>query len=538
MTKATTHALSALTMPSSERSRKSTLALTSMQLIAGTTDRKQFIKRIAKTTGTAILVSAIVAFFMTPKDACAQLGAPSTIVKFSKQYYLLGGNDSGARSLFRNQTALRLGFNADFKFNYSCGKFDIGLSHDNVMNGIANLGATLSAMLTAGIAALPLYILQRAQPGLYEVFQTYSVKAQALANASLKTCEELEAQIKAGGDPYADLLKMSKSDYWKSASAGVYGSNSGDIVTTKLDIEKNHAGGNAGIHWVWGKKAGGSVPTTELSTGATVAQAPVKPIEDTTRAGYLQALNLNPGMNANQVATDFSLNPAYKDSNLVKAFKSPTEASDFSTEVLGDAEIVTCDASASSSCPIKQTKTAVGLLPRFDKKVQAVKDVLYGVPGTGPLFILGQLAKEQSDYKVLQALSSPGMPINEDVIQAIRQLPPGPQKVAGDRLAHDIATSKVINEALVIRGVIMGGITLPNAVAATPATKEATTRLARLETFIDQLLFESRIRKELSNQTALTVLAIRDAQNASSLSQPKVHTQQRSGVIHGNAPAP
>jgi integrating conjugative element protein (TIGR03755 family) len=243
-------------------------------------------------------------------------------------------------------------------------------------------------------------------------------------------------------------------------------------------------------------------------------------------------------MNANQVATDFSLNPAYKDSNLVKAFKSPTEASDFSTEVLGDAEIVTCDASASSSCPIKQTKTAVGLLPRFDKKVQAVKDVLYGVPGTGPLFILGQLAKEQSDYKVLQALSSPGMPINEDVIQAIRQLPPGPQKVAGDRLAHDIATSKVINEALVIRGVIMGGITLPNAVAATPATKEATTRLARLETFIDQLLFESRIRKELSNQTALTVLAIRDAQNASSLSQPKVHTQQRSGVIHGNAPAP
>ncbi len=457
-------------------------------------------------------------------------------MKFSKQYYILGGNDSGTRSLFRNQTALKLGFNADFKFNYSCGKFDIGLSHDNVMNGIAALGATLSAMLTAGIAALPLYILQRAQPGLYEVFQTYSIKAQALTNASLKSCEEMEAQIKAGGDPYADLLKMSKSDYWKGASAGVYGSNSGDIVKTKFDIEKNQAGGNAGIAWLWGKKAGGSVPTTELSTGASVSQDPVKPIEDTTRAGYLQALNLNPGMNVSQVTTDFSLNPAYKDSNLVKAFKSPKDASDFSTEVLGDAEIVTCD--AGSSCPAKQTKTAVGLLARFDKKVQDIKDALYGVPGSGPFFIVGQLAKEQSDYKVLQALSSPGMPINEDVIQAIRQLPPGPQKVAGDRLAQDIAASKVINEALVIRGVILGGITLPNAVAASPATKEATARLARLETFIDQLLFETRIRKELSNQTALTVLGIRDAQNASSLSQPKVQTQEKSGVILGNAPAP
>ncbi|MBK7002845.1 MAG: integrating conjugative element protein [Rhodoferax sp.] len=532
MTKATTPAL---TMPS-DRSRKSTLVSTSMQRIAGTTDNKQFCKRVAKTVVTAIVVSAIVAFSITPKDACAQLGPPSNRGGFSKQYYLLGGNDSGSHSLYKNQLALKLGFSADFRFNYSCGKFDIGLSHDNVMNGIATLGATLSSILTAGIAALPLYILQRAQPGLYEVFQTYSVKAQALANASLKSCEDMEAQIKAGGDPYADLLKMSKSDYWKGASAGLSGSNSGDIVATKFDIEKNQAGGNAGIQWIWGKKAGGSVLTTELSTGATVTQDPVKPIEDTTKAGYLQALNLNPGMNVSQITTDFSLIPAYKDSNLVKAFKSPKDASDFSTEVLGDAEIVTCDAGA--SCPIKQTKTAVGLLPRFDKKVQDIKDLLYGVAGGGPFAVVGQLGKEQSDYKVLQTLSSPGMPVNEDVIQAIRQLPPGPQKVAGDRLAQDIAASKVINEALVIRGVILGGITLPNAVAATPATKEATARLARLETFIDQLLFETRIRKELSNQTALTVLGIRDAQNASSLSQPKVHTQEKSGVILGNAPAP
>ncbi len=509
---------------------------TSMQRIAGTTDNKQFCKRVAKTVVTAIVVSAIVAFSITPKDACAQLGPPSNRGGFSKQYYLLGGNDSGSHSLYKNQLALKLGFSADFRFNYSCGKFDIGLSHDNVMNGIATLGATLSSILTAGIAALPLYILQRAQPGLYEVFQTYSVKAQALANASLKSCEDMEAQIKAGGDPYADLLKMSKSDYWKGASAGLSGSNSGDIVATKFDIEKNQAGGNAGIQWIWGKKAGGSVLTTELSTGATVTQDPVKPIEDTTKAGYLQALNLNPGMNVSQITTDFSLIPAYKDSNLVKAFKSPKDASDFSTEVLGDAEIVTCDAGA--SCPIKQTKTAVGLLPRFDKKVQDIKDLLYGVAGGGPFAVVGQLGKEQSDYKVLQTLSSPGMPVNEDVIQAIRQLPPGPQKVAGDRLAQDIAASKVINEALVIRGVILGGITLPNAVAATPATKEATARLARLETFIDQLLFETRIRKELSNQTALTVLGIRDAQNASSLSQPKVQTQEKSGVILGNAPAP
>lgn len=149
-----------------------------MQLLAGTKDHKQFRKRVAKTVGTAIVVSATVGTFYDAEGCMRSTRSPSNKAGFSKQYYILGGNDTGSHSLFRNQLALKLGFHADFRFNYSCGKFDIGLSHDNVMNGIAMLGATLSSMLTAGIAALPLYILQRAQPGLYEVFQTYSVGAR------------------------------------------------------------------------------------------------------------------------------------------------------------------------------------------------------------------------------------------------------------------------------------------------------------------------------------------------------------------------
>ena len=407
------------------------------------------------------------------------------------------------------------------------------------MNGIATLGATLSSMLTAGIAALPLYILQRAQPGLYEVFQTYSVKAQALANASLKSCEDMEAQIKAGGDPYADILKMAKSDYWKGASAGVYGSNSGDIVKTKFDIEKDDAGGMSGIVWVWGRKAGGAVATTDVATGSSVSQVPIKPVSDLTQSGFLQVLNLNPKLNVANIGTDFSLNPLYRDAKMVKTFKSAQDAGDFASEVLGDTEIITCNATSPGCVPsTKVTKTGIGLLPRFDKRVQDIKDALYGIPGSGPFAVVGQLGKEQSDYKVLQKLSSPGMPVNEDVIQAIRQLPPGPQTVAADRLAQDIALAKTINEALVMRNTILVGLTLPEAVSNSTASNDAKTRLARLETYVEQLLFEVRIRKELSNQTAINVLGIRDAQNASSLSQPKVQTQAKSGLITGNAPAP
>lgn len=507
----------------------STWADTSMNLIAGTTDRRLFINRIVKTVGSAIVVSATVALLMTPRDACAQLGPLSDRSGFSKQYYLLGGNDSGSRSVYKDNVAVKLGLNVDFRFNYSCGKFDIGFSITKVINGINTLGDTISTALSAGVAALPLYILQRAQPGLYEVFQTYSLKAQALANASLKTCEEIEQQIKTPGapDPYLEMYSKAKSNWWRNVSANAtVGTPSGDIVEAKYSANKNNAGGNAGISWIWGGKAGGADP-----------QEPVKPIEDLTRGGYLQTLNINPSGNAAQATTNFSNQAAYKDANLVKAFPSPKDASDFSTEVLGDIEIVMCDAN-DSACQNKKSKTAVGLLPRFDKKVEDIKKALYGYPGPGMTNVVGELGKEQSNYNVLKALSSPGMPINDDVIQAIRQMPPGPQRAAGDRLAQDIATSKVINEALVIRNLLMVGLTLPDVAGNTAAVTETKTRLARLETYIEQLLFEARTRKELSNQTALTLLGIREGQNTSSLTQPAIQSQLKSGSILGNAQKP
>ena len=141
---------------------------------------------------------------------CLALATPAQAqpVSNSTLYYRMGGGTPGGAAANGSQIAANLGLSGNLRLNYSCGKFDIGLSWQTLMNGFSQLGTQVTNAVKAGIASLPLYILQRAQPGLYQLFQNYSAKADAMIAASLKTCEEMEAMIKAGQNPYEDWVKI------------------------------------------------------------------------------------------------------------------------------------------------------------------------------------------------------------------------------------------------------------------------------------------------------------------------------------------
>ncbi len=142
-------------------------------------------------------------------------------VNNSSLYYRMGGGSPGGAAAYRGQLANTLGIQGNMRLNYSCGKFDIGLSWSNLMNGFSSLGTQVSNAVKAGIASLPPYLLQRAQPGLYQLFQNYSLKADTMIGAALKTCEEMEAVIRQGQNPYEDWVKIAQGDLWKiKATAG------------------------------------------------------------------------------------------------------------------------------------------------------------------------------------------------------------------------------------------------------------------------------------------------------------------------------
>ncbi|RMX08856.1 integrating conjugative element protein [Corticibacter populi] len=390
-------------------------------------------------------------------------------VSASNLYYRLGGSSPASMAVNRNMNSMRLGLSAGLKMNYSCGKFDVGMSWSTLMNSVSNLGATISGAIQAGISSLPLYVLQRAQPGLYQLFQNFSQKADLLVASSLKSCEEMEAMIRNGQNPYEDWVKMAKGESWK-----VKASASGDVVQAKADINGNEFAQKRGITWVNGKLAGGD------------STDPIEPIKDISVAGYNATLNLPVSTSP---STDYRNTP-HGVQRLVRAFKDANSLSTFTTEVLGDQAI-----KLSASQPTT-TNTATGLGPKLEDELKDVQ----------PKLVAAVKQSGGVSAQTLSEISAPGLGISPQLMEAIKSMPADQQALVIGRLSEEIAIHRVVDKALIARNVLITGLSLPEVQAAGDAVKDVQTKIDRLTQYIEDLLFEFRIRKEMTSSTALAIL--------------------------------
>jgi integrating conjugative element protein (TIGR03755 family) len=399
----------------------------------------------------------------------------------SALYYRMGGGDPAARASNPKAISVKLGLGGNLKLNYSCGKFDVGLSWANMMNGFSKLGSQVTGAIKAGISALPMYIFQRAQPGLYELLQTYSQKADVMVSAALKSCEEMEAQIRAGGDPYEEWLGLAKGEAWK-----VQANTNGDIVDAKEKVETN-AGRNGAV-WIGGTRQGGQ------------SQPPILLVKDLVTAGYNVTMN-QPVLTGEN--TDYqAAAPALAQTKLAKSFRRPADASKFAQDVLGDLLIGTCDDAA---CPQKGTATGLGLSPKFEAEIPAIEATINAL-----------VTSSNPNYAMLDDISAPGVAIGREVVDALRELPPFERSIAMQRLTKEIALARTIDKALTVRNLLLTSITLPEVTAATVAVAEAQKKVSTLNRYIDDLLFENRVRKEVVSDTATALLqAYRTVQSQS-----------------------
>ncbi|PHV19188.1 integrating conjugative element protein [Janthinobacterium sp. BJB446] len=384
----------------------------------------------------------------------------------SQLYYRIGGSAPAARSPNPNALAVKMGFGIKLNANYTCGKFDVGLSWANLMNGFSSLGTQITGAVKAGISALPLYVLQRAQPGLYELFQTYAKKAEISVNAALDSCEQMEAQIKQGKDPYAKWVGLAKGEGW-SVEAGT----NTDVVSAKSKVEADN--GRKGVTWIGNKVAGG------------FTQPAIRPVNDIVVAGY--NLTMMQPVTASNTA-----NYSTGGTPLGKVFPRPQDAADFAVSVLGDHLIATCD---ETSCAPKGVYTAIGLQPKYDAEIPAaLNQVKLAISSSSPT------------YAALAASGAPDVSITTDVVRAIRELPADMQAISSERIAKEIALARTIEKALAVRAVLISGISLPEVQKHEPAVAIAKEKVDQLTQFIQDLLFESRVRREIVSDTAGSLL--------------------------------
>jgi len=400
-------------------------------------------------------------------------------------YYEIGGAEPVSLPANPSIVSVTLGGSAQLGMGYSCGKFDpvAAVTHtlNDIGSGLDNMVNAMTAAATGAIASLPALILQRANPGLYDLFQNALLKAEETMQLATKSCEQMEAEIAQGKNPYADLITLSKGNDWK-VQMGIGGN---DAVSAKDSVES--ANGDHGVPWIGGQ-AGGSGQPVLAFTG------------DIVQAGY--------NIQLNRPITTTSPVPVPSSTRLSQIWSTPAEARNWTVDVVGENIVTTCDTCRKDSIP------GTGLLPKLYQESAVVTTHIQNLVSgaTQPTLIN------------LEKITAPGVAITRQVIEAIREMPASEQSLIMGRLVSEISTARTVEKALLARRLLLSGRQVPEVYATEVAREHAQNAIAELDQEIDNLLFETRVRKEVVSDTVAVLLQRAAARRQSALTLPEAPT--------------
>lgn len=411
-------------------------------------------------------------------------------------YYEIGGARAIHVAPNPTITTVTLSGSIEAGLGYSCGKFDPTLGVTNILNDISNgvdtlVGAMVTAA-TAAIAALPALLLQRANPGLYDLMQNSLLRAEATIALATQTCEQMEKQIREGKNPFEEWITISKGNDWKSTmgTGGLYSSGN-DAKTAKETVESNN--GRNGVSWPTG------APTPNGPKAGGFGQPPIRITGDTVLAGYNMTLSQPPGqLGAPTIA---GLTP-----RVVEIWPTATDARNWLTEVIGDDIVRTAEGGSKDGMP------GYGLIVEAEADKAALSIALTNL-------VSGVTAATPAN---LEAVSSPTTGVTRQVLEAIKRLTPSERGITVDRLASEISMQRVFERASLARRLLITGKKEPNIIAAGVASDEIDSAIERLESEIEMLLYESRAQKDLVADTLMLVLKYDSAKNRKALGVPAV----------------
>ena len=430
---------------------------------------------------------ATACFGMGSQLALAAAAAPSKVVSPrtpSSFYYEIGGASPFALSPTNAPHSWSAG--VELSTHFSCGRFDIAGS---LRNTFSNMGADIQNTLVnaaqAALAALPAYVLHRANPDLYDTLQNFMLRADSVLSASTKTCQQIEASMAANpdGNPFDDLIKVTAAADWRVKM----GSGSDDIVQGSKDVAAN-LGAN-GITWVGGAKKG--------ANGTTI-----KPVGDAMSAGW----NMTQGRAAAN-ATAFNAagaGNAVADNEINNYWNDPASAGNWIRFVVGDIE------SSTTNGGTRDTFAGLGLGYELRGTVDGVQINLTDL-------VAGTTNPTEAN---LRAVSAPGVAITRHVVEAIRRQSVFEQPATISRLSGEIAMARVLDEALLARQLLTTGKQEPNIMASGLAAKVIDPAIKRLDEAIENVMFESKLRQTVVSDTVLKIIDHDEANLKRSVATP------------------
>lgn len=412
---------------------------------------------------TATLLMAAAAHAQTRIDSSG-ISSSGSVIGDDVLYSIGGGRAVSMGSAGNMQS---LGVGVGWNSNLICGDMSLTTTLQNQLNGITNgfqsIMSNVIQNATGAVASLPALIIQRADPGLYNLLTNGILQARLDFDRSKMTCRAIANRMAdmAGGQTGWDQLAegMALRDAVKSS----------DAVAAVEQAESSK--GNNGVPWVGGSNAGGA------------GQGPIKVVNDVTRAGY----NL---LNGRSVTDTTSITSSDCGNRLTcQAWSSPQAAAEWATRVLGEREQRTCE-----SCTKTETTPGVGLTPliqeEYEDKLQVLQELVSG--------------SKPTTLENLDAAGSVSLPITRGVIEALRDEPD--QDVLGRRLASEAALSSVLEKALLLQRTLLTGRQEPNVAANELAVEAVTTQNDTLVQEIANLKTELELRRTLAGNSAMAII--------------------------------
>ena len=417
------------------------------------------------------MAALVVALLLTGLDVRAQTSVNEYGVQHQGSVigddvlYSIGGGRAVSMSGAANMRSIGVGIG--WNSNLICGDMSLSTTIQNQLNGLTNGFQTIMSSViqnaTAAVASLPVLIIQRADPGLYNLLTNGVLQARLDFDRSKMTCRAIANRMAdaAGGQLGWDQIAEGMALTQAVAST--------DAVSAIDEAEANR--GNNGVPWVGGSNAGGQ------------GQRPVRVVGDVTRAGY----NL---LNSRGVTDTSSIPRASCGNRLTcQTWSSPQAAADFATRVLGEREQRTCE-----TCTKTQTTPGVGLTPVIQEEYETKLQALQGlVTGSTPMTVAN-----------LEAAGSNSLPITRGVIEALRDEPD--QDLLGKRLASEAALSSVLEKALLLQRTLLTGKKEPNVAANDLAVKAVDQENTALEQEINNLKTELELRRTLAGNSAMAIV--------------------------------
>ncbi|WP_226944628.1 integrating conjugative element protein [Pseudomonas sp. FME51] len=388
--------------------------------------------------------------------------------------YSIGGGNAVSMSGAAGMRSLGVG--VGWNSNLICGDMSISTTIQNQLNGLTsgfqNIMSSVIQSATSAVASLPALIIQRADPGLYNLLTNGVLQARLDFDRSKLQCRAMAERM-------ADMAGGQMG--WNQLAEGLAlrdAVGSTDAVSAVEQAETRR--GNDGVPWVGGGNAGG------------VGQAPINVVGDVTRAGY----NL---VNGRSVSDTSAIAQASCGSLSCQTWSSPQAAVEWATRVLGEQEQRTCE-----SCTKTETVPGVGLTPliqeEYDTKLQTLQELISGTRNTS--------------FDNLSEAGSTSLPITRGVIEALRDEPD--QDILARRLASEVALASVLEKALLLQRTLLTGKKEPNVAANQMAVEAVNQESDTLDREIRNLKTELELRRELANNSPMAIIQRHGARAAGS----------------------